>query len=285
VSFALRALGGSVAGLAAYSLLEPHLLAVRHFEVELPGLPASANGLRIAQISDLHVSAMTTPRFLRRLVACCNDMEPDVVAVTGDFVSRRNSYMPLTGARLWARPVMHYAEAAARELSLLRAPEGAFAVPGNHDHFRGRFDAIEELLEKVGVRSLLNRNTRVRGVAFCGLDDLRAGRPNLLASFEGVEASETQVILSHNPRLLPLLRDRNSLVLSGHTHAGQVNVPLINLRLRSADMRGSTLSQGWYRQCRAQMYISSGVGSVHFPARFRCRPEIVVYTLRRRTRA
>ncbi len=264
-----------------YSLLEPHRVLLRRYEVRLPHLPAAVDGLRIVQISDLHVSALTSPRFLRRVVQTCNNEKPDLVALTGDFVSRRNSYSHFTFARMWAKPVMHYAEAMAAELKRLQAPDGVFGVPGNHDHSRGHFEAIEKLLHGAGVQTPVNQSTCVRGVLpVVGLDDLRAGRPRVRQAFAGIDAQSAQLVLSHNPRILPLLKGRNCLVLAGHTHAGQVHLPLTNFRRRPRDMRGGTYFQGWYQEGQARMYVNSGIGSVHFPMRFRCPPEIAVFTLR-----
>ncbi len=276
-----RALGWGLGGMVAWSLLEPHRVSLRHFEVFLPGLPRQAEGLKILQLSDLHVSAMTGTRFLRQVIEHCNALQPDLVALTGDYVSRRNSYASFTGARLWARPELEYARRMAAEVARLEARLGVLAIPGNHDHALGRFEAIGSLLEAAGVVTLENKNVRIAGLPFVGLDDVRAGRPRLGAAFEGVERAEAQVVLAHNPRLLGLLRGRNALVLAGHTHAGQIHLPLTRFRRRPGDMSGSPWFQGWCRQEGAQMYVSSGLGSVHFPARLRCPPEITLFVLRK----
>src|SRR5687767_7108509 len=94
----------------AYSLIEPHRLAIRHFNVVMQGLPRGVEGLRIAQLSDLHYSAITAPHIVRDAVAACNRERPDLVVLTGDYVSRRDSYSHISLARLWARPVMEYAQ-------------------------------------------------------------------------------------------------------------------------------------------------------------------------------
>jgi predicted MPP superfamily phosphohydrolase len=96
----------------------------------------------------------------------------------------------------------------------------------------------------------------------------------------GTAPDEPHIVLSHNPRLFPLLRGRNCLLLTGHTHGGQVHLPLTNFRRRPSDMHFSPWFRGWYRQGQTQMYVSSGVGSVHFPMRFRCPPEVAFFTLR-----
>jgi predicted MPP superfamily phosphohydrolase len=270
----------------AYSLLEPYRLVVRRFDVAFDNLPAEVDGLRIAQLSDLHCSAITPPQLLRRAIEVCNEQHADVVVLTGDYISRRDSYSRFSGARTGARPVMDYAEAAAREVKNLRAPEGVYAVPGNHDHTNGSFEAIELMLRQANITSLVNTSTRLRGVLpLVGVDDLRAGTLDLPKAVRGVADDAAQVILSHNPRILPLLTQRNCLILSGHTHAGQVALPFTNFRMRPADMSHSPLFQGWYHEGQARLYVNSGVGSVHFPMRFRCPPELVVFTLRQATEA
>jgi len=280
----LRALGNlALAAIAvplAYSLAEPFRIVMRHYEVPMADLPAEADGLRIAHLSDLHCSAITPVSLVDRIVELTNEAAPDLVALTGDYVSRRNSYLPFTGARLWAKPVMHYAEQVAASLGRLRPPEGLVAVPGNHDHSKGRCDAIMGLLARAGIRPLVNANLRVRGLAVAGLDDLRAGRPKLDMALAGISKYEAQLVLSHNPRVLSLLADRNCLILAGHTHAGQVHLPLTSFRRIPHDMRGTALEGGWYSDDRARLFVSAGLGSVHFPMRFRCPPEIVILTLR-----
>ena len=276
-----RSVGCSLGGMVAWSLVEPHRVALRPHEVFLPDLPREAEGLKIVQLSDLHVSAMTSGEFLGRVIERVNALQPDVIALTGDYVSRRNSYARFTGARSWARPIAEYAREMAAEVAKLRARLGVLAIPGNHDHSMGRFEAIGGLLEAVGIQTLENKSVRVGGLPFVGLDDVRAGRPKLDAAFAGVERSEAQVILAHNPRLLGLLRGRNALVLAGHTHAGQIHLPGTSFRRRPGDMSGSPWFQGWYRQEGAQMYVSSGLGSVHFAARLRCPPEISLFVLRK----
>jgi len=264
------------------SLVEPWRLVVRRYTVRLPGLPAALDGLRVAQMSDLHCSAITPASFIAGAVDLCNRQRPDLVALTGDYVSRRNSYARFTLARLWARPIMDYATAVAAELERLLAPLGIFAVPGNHDHSGQCFDAVDDLLRQAGVVPLVNRSVRIgEGLPVIGVDDLRAGWPRLRTACAGVAEEEPQIILSHNPRMLAGLEQRNCLLLAGHTHGGQVRLPLTSFRRRPRDMGSSVWHQGWYRRGRAQMYVSAGVGSVHFPMRFRCPPEIAVIELRR----
>jgi predicted MPP superfamily phosphohydrolase len=264
-----------------YSLFEPHRLLVRHFDVVLENLPPAAEGLKIAQISDLHFSAITSRSLMRRAVDMCNAQQPDVIALTGDYVSNRDSYAGVTLARQWGRRKIEYATEVTAELARLHAPNGVFAVPGNHDYSRERLGAIDALMRAAGITLLINHSVRLRGaLPFIGLDDLRAGRPQIREACANVAPDEAQIILSHNPRLVWLLAQRNCLILSGHTHGGQVRLPLTTFRYRPIDMRGTELHHGWYREGWARLYISPGLGSVHFPMRFRCPPEIAVFTLR-----
>jgi hypothetical protein len=282
MSLLTRAALTGFAGGVAYSLVEPHRLQVRRFDVALPNLPPEVEGLRIAQLSDLHCSAITGAELVRRAVELCNAEKPDVVVMTGDYVSRHNSYSHVTLARLWARDIMVYADKMAQAIGALQAPEGVFAVPGNHDHWQGNCSAIMDFLAEAGVQILINRAVRLRQVLpLIGLDDLRAGRPDVKTACHGIASNEAQVILSHNPRIFPRVAERNCLLITGHTHGGQVHLPLTDFRRRPRDMRASPWMDGWYRWHRAQMFVSVGVGSVHFPMRFDCPPEIAIFTLKR----
>lgn len=282
MAFLTRAALLAFAGGVGYSLIEPHRLQVRRFEVALENLPREAEGLCIAQLSDWHCSAITGETLLRRAVALCNAEKPDIIVLTGDYVSRRNSYAGFTLAEFWARDLTVYAERMARIASELRAPEGVFAVPGNHDHWNGNCGAIMGLMESSGVQILINRSVRLRGtLPLIGLDDLRAGRPDFKAACAGITEEEAQIVIAHNPRVFSRLTTRNVLVICGHTHGGQVHLPFTDFRRRPRDMRASPWMQGWYRWYRAQMFVSVGAGSVHFPMRFDCPPEIVTFTLRR----
>jgi predicted MPP superfamily phosphohydrolase len=278
---ALQLAAAALAVPIIYSFIEPHRVQVKHFDVVLDNLPDAADGLRVVQLSDLHVSAISSAAFLQSVVQTTNELNADLIVMTGDYISRRNSYFPLSGARQWSRPVMEYAERMAALVAELRAGEGILAVPGNHDVANDNGDAIAALLSRSGVEMLTNRNTRVRGLAIAGVDDLRAGRPNYRTALKGISPDEAQIVLSHNPRVAPRLRNRNALILAGHTHAGQVHLPFTNYRRRPSDMKGSPYFQGWYSVGRAQLYVNSGLGSVHFPMRFGCPPEIVVFTLRK----
>lgn len=276
----ILALSGGAALL--YALVEPFRIEVRRFDIYLENLPEKSENLRVLQISDLHAGALQ-PRALRqKIIAMSRAENADLIALTGDLLSRHRSYSRFTLARGWARPVLRYAEILARELSVLRPPLGVYAVPGNHDLWHGSFAPIAEILQNSGIQTLLNRSVRLEnGLALAGLDDLRAGNPDFRAALAGIEAGEAQLILNHNPRAALLMAQRNALILSGHTHAGQVRLPGVRLRHFPVDLGNSFFVSGFYRMERAQLYVSRGAGTMHFPIRFRARPEIAVFTLKR----
>lgn len=275
LSSLLKAAGAAT---LAWAFTEPWLLRIRRHTVTLPGLPAEAEGFRIVQISDLHAGAITPRVLVRRIIAASNAERPDLVALTGDFVSRRNSYLKQSGARTYARPLDEYAEGLAEDLKDLRAPRGLFAVPGNHDHFERSFDYLAGILERAGVRSIVNEALELpNGMWLGGTDDRRAGYPNVNETFARVPRDAPQVILTHNPRLAWLLRERNALILSGHTHGGQIRLP--GYLHSPVDMTGSSWVLGFYRLDVAQLYVSSGVGAIGVPLRLGVPPEIAVFTL------
>jgi predicted MPP superfamily phosphohydrolase len=280
VAFMKRFLVAAAVLPIAYAFVEPHRIVVRRFDVKVPNLPPEAEGLKVAQLSDLHCSIVTSRKIIWRAVELCNAEKPHIVALTGDYISRPDSYLCEPLLKHLAKTPSKYARQCVEELSQLRARDGIFAVRGNHDFAAGGFEVVDNLLRQCGIEVLVNSSTRCRGLAIIGLDDLRQGDVDVRAATQNVSREEAQLILSHNPRMLLSLHDRNALILSGHTHGGQVHLPLSSFRRRPCDMRGSEFHDGWYRENDAQMYVSVGVGSVHFPLRFNCPPEICIFTLR-----
>ena len=287
----LRLCGGGLLGvgtMGAYAHFgELHWVAVEQIEMDLPGLAPDWNGLRILQLSDLHVSAVVAVDFLRREMDHCNALQPDVIVFTGDFITRADPrYLP-TLTELLGR---------------LRAPLGIFAVLGNHDygvykHFR-RFGApadtvLEKPLEDCGVRVLRNAmhpleaHGRSGCVQLVGVDDwwTRASDPQ--RAFAQVNPAEPCILLTHNPDTLAVLRQRPwHWMLCGHTHGGQVRIPLLGAPILPLDDRKydaglfelapSGPQAGAWRQ---RIYVNRGLGHL-MPVRFNCRPEITVFTLR-----
>jgi len=245
-----------------------HRIQVSHHTVEMPRLPQEFSGLRLVQLTDIHHGLYTSLEEVERAVEVANELEPDLVALTGDFVTNSPNYIA---------PV-------ARALARLRAPLGVFAVLGNHDYRVGA-DAVEAALDASGIAVLRNRNVVLRrngcGVTIAGVDDLGYREHDLRLALLGADPDWPTILLCHNPAVLPLAAARGvDLVLSGHTHGGQVDLP----RLRSfASTRGvhvpMRLRHGWDRSCDTQIFISRGIGTVVVPVRWRCPAEIPLLLL------
>jgi predicted MPP superfamily phosphohydrolase len=260
--------GGAVA--SAWAVVEPTRLKVRRLDVPLDDWPDALGGLRVAVVADLHAGAPHVDlRKVERVVAKVNAQKPDMVALLGDY----------------ADPTVAFGEAVAPEevaerLAELRAPLGVFAVLGNHDwvHYGRR---VPKALRHAGIEVLENDAVAVehRGSVLWvgGLADPSERDALTSATLAMVPRGQPLIALTHDPDLFPGLRDRAAVTLAGHTHGGQLNVPLLR-RLIGPSEHGYI--GGEVREGRGYMYVSRGVGTAHASLRIGAPPEIAVLTLR-----
>jgi hypothetical protein len=249
--------------LADTSLIEPFGIVVSHHDVPMRGLPHDLDGLKVAQLSDLHRSMIVPDMLIRTAVRMTNELAPDIVVLTGDFVSHASSN----------------AAPCAEMLSSLKAHRGIYAVVGNHDHWTN-VRVVTESLKSHGFEVLSNANTRLSpGLTILGLDDYWAGEPDQGKTWKGANTRDACIFLSHNPGAVREMKGRECLMITGHTHGGQVNIPFIPRNLLP-DMRGWKYISGWYREGKVDMYVNRGIGTVFPPIRFMCPPEITLFTLR-----
>ncbi len=223
---------------------------------------------RAAFLTDLHLGPYLDAEDLARWVSSAIDLEPDLVLLGGDIVDSRYRG-DLTGL--------------VRQLSRLTAPLGVHAVLGNHDHSRfRRLDPLLEALDAAGVRLLLNGSERVReDLVLAGIDDLRVGRPDVQAALgsaeelgaAGTEGDPALVFLSHNPDVIPEMPRSPDLLLAGHTHGGQVRLPLIGAVVTSSRY-GRRYLDGWVR-APMPAFVSRGLGVTGVPFRYDCPAELV----------
>src|SRR5512146_3096666 len=263
-----------MAGLLVAGYVGSHRLVVRHVDAYVPGLGTSFDGLRIAQLSDLHVGPHSSRRFLDRVARTTRDLTPDIVAVTGDLIDDR------------AEDVAVYA----RVFGDLDAPHGVFVIPGNHDVYAG-WDAVEHGLRERRLGTVLVNEAHMirRGIeeiAIVGTGDPAGGwrggsraAPDIDRALADVPDNATVIAFAHNPALWPSLASRGvALTLSGHTHWGQFALPGLGWSLASPFLEHA---MGAHVREDALLYISPGTGYWGIPFRIGARPEVTLVTLRR----
>jgi predicted MPP superfamily phosphohydrolase len=232
----------------------------------VPGLDPAHEGLRIAQLSDLHVGPKTPAALVQAAIEEVNRFEPDLVALTGDFLSFRRREV----------------DTMRRLLGGLSAP--TFAVLGNHDHWVDPRGAREALLG-LGYEVIDNAWTsiRLRGapLAVVGIGDLTTGNADVPRATRGLAARGTPLVLAHGPRTAEPLASlgRPALCLSGHTHGGQIAIPILTPLFVRGLMRERYV-RGAYRVGPVQLYVNRGIGMSGLRVRVNCPAEVTLATLR-----
>ncbi len=250
---------------------------ITEIDIWLRRLGSAHDGLRIVHLTDIHHSLFTPLEDVQRAVHLANLLRPDVVALTGDYVTLSPSY-------IW--PV-------ARALGKLRARLGVFAVLGNHD-FQVDADEIARALRAQGIRVLRNSHfalraglvphQTVRGSStlwIIGVDDLWWAADDLEAAMRHVPARDLKILLCHNPLGIRMAAAHGiDFMLSGHTHGGQVRLPVVG-SVYGRSKLGERFVEGWNRLDGTQIYVNRGIGKVVVPLRVGCPPEIACFRLRR----
>ncbi len=272
------AFGAAGAGLLYAYTVEPYRISVERVTLTLPRLAPPFDGYRIVQISDVHLDGWMTPERLERVVDLVNQQEPDLVAITGDFVSVSDSY--LSGL---SKPLLR-----------LRARDGTVAVLGNHDHLNDA-GAVRSILSSTGVADVSNtlRTLRRDGASLhvCGVDCVMYGYGDLDSVLQGLQKEETgcAILLAHEPDFADESAATGyfDLQLSGHSHGGQVRLPLLGAphflwplsRHPYVPPLARKYQSGLYRVGKMYQYTNRGLGAMLAHFRFNCRPEVTVLTL------
>lgn len=271
------ALGLSTAGLAvatAIGFAGSRRLVVKHFEARLPRLPRAFDGLRVVQISDLHVGPHTPRWFLNRVAERVREADGDVIAITGDQV---DDYAP---------DVDWFNEA----LGDLLAPMGTYVVAGNHDVYAGWSD-VRRGLSRAGYVVLVNEAKAIEREGerlwIAGTGDPAAkywrgaaasAAPDIGRTLAGIPEGEPVIALAHNPALWPGLAENGvDLTLSGHTHYGQFAIPGYNWSLVTPFLEHA---MGHHRRGHSLLYINPGTNYWGIPFRIGADPEVTVLTLK-----
>ena len=262
----LLLLGLAVIGWGYWNATRPPI--VREAEVRLSDWPSGQPPVRALLISDIHVAGPDmSPARLARIVWQIEALGPDVVLVAGDLVSDRRLS---TG---------HYSLAkAVAPLSRLTPRLGTFAVLGNHDHWRDAAEA-RNALEEAGVRLLDNEAARAGPLAIGGLDDAFTGRDDLPATLAAMRrVGGAPVLLSHSPDPFPRIPGTDMLMLAGHTHCGQIRLPLIGA-ISTMSEHGERYACGRVDEDGRTLIVTAGVGTSLMPLRMGAPPDMWLVTI------
>jgi predicted MPP superfamily phosphohydrolase len=255
--------------------VEPTWLELNRLTVQVRGLAPEFAGFRIAQLSDFHCSRHITAAYLDESIDLAHAEHPDLIVLTGDFIHR--------GFR--------YVEHVAATLSRLAAPQGVYAVLGNHDfsvrnalgfrRYRHLYRAVTQALTARGIRVLHNEAVQLTRGAGClhlvGVADLWSRVCDLDTAFAGLAPEVPCVVLAHNPRTVEHLDGRRcDLMLSGHTHGGQIHLPGIGRPTLGRHAR--RFAAGLYVYRGSHLYVNKGIG-FGFRFRYGVRPEVAILAL------
>ena len=249
-------------------------LVIRNVTLKPRALPAELDGLRIVQLSDLHVGPHTSRRYLVKIAAATRDAKPHIIAYTGDQVDDYS----------------HDVDDLASAFGHLSAPLGIYAIAGNHDVYAG-WSEVRRGLEAIGITVLVNRAVPLEynGARFwlagtgdpAGAQFVRGnetGAPDIARTLAEVPQGELCIVLAHNPALFPALAERRvAVVLSGHTHHAQLSIPWLNWSLASVFLE---YAMGTYERNGSLLYVSPGTNYWGIPFRIGALPEVTVVTLR-----
>ena len=256
-------------------LLEPNRPRVVRRDFWFPRWPERMNGFTIALLSDFHYDPYFSTHPLHATVPLVNDLRPDLIVFTGDFVSVPLIEDDEKGALA--------AEPCARLLSQMKARHGMWAVLGNHDVYTDP-EHVTRALDAEGIHTLANESVAIERdgarVWLAGVNDVLSRTADLSQTLHGVPEGEATVLLAHEPDFADVTTKYPvDLQLSGHSHGGQVRIPLLP-PLYLPELAKKYIS-GTYRIGGLTVYTNAGIGTVGVPVRFNCPPEITLLTLRR----
>jgi uncharacterized protein len=253
---------------------------IDHFDVPVEGISSALSGFTVVQLTDIHVGPFMTGEELAGFVEATNRLKPDLIVLTGDFIA---------GSPMEVAPCVE-------TLAGLRAHYGIFACIGNHEIYAKAEEILTQGLEGCGIRVLRNHgvsapvgNTRL---ALLGIDDLRAGKPDLFGALNGIQkkGGEAKILLSHRPEIFPWAsRAGVDLILSGHYHGGQIKLGRHPESLSVARFL-TPYAEGFFQLPRAvsphesdkrrsTLFVGRGVGISGLPIRINCTPQIAHLTL------
>ena len=271
----MAAAGGAAALAADGFLIEPNLPKLVRQEIALRRWPQRMDGFTVALLSDFHYDPYFSVHPIHGSIGMVNQLRPDLIVLTGDFVSVPSFGKSAEGAAA--------ADPCAQLLRQMRAPHGLWAVMGNHDADTDP-NRVTGALRENGIQVLRNQSVPIEkdGSRFwlAGIDDLLGRTAHISATLHGIPPDEATVLLAHEPDYADFAaRYPVDLQLSGHSHGGQVRIPL--LQPLFLPELGRKYIWGRYQIRELTLYTNPGLGTVEVPIRLNCPPEITLLTLRR----
>ena len=270
-TFLRNALGFGVVAtpiaVAGYGFAESYNVVIDHRSITIPNLPSGFDGLRVAFLSDMHVGPYLSPDFLVTVVRTVQSLNPDLILLGGDYILRDAQHIA---------PCFDV-------LKSLDAPLGVFGVLGNHDYWHD-VSMTKSAMKKAKINELTNTGTwlcrKGERLRLGGVDDLWEGLPDIAKALGNATKNDASLILSHNPDVAEKLTDpRVGLMLSGHTHGGQIVIPRIGSPWIPSNY-GMKYAQGLVEAPTTRVYVSTGIGMSGIPMRLNCRPQLALLTLR-----
>lgn len=246
--------------------IERNWVQINKYRIPVFSLPKAFNGFRIVHLTDLHFGRLVSESFIAKVIKKANSLEPDIIVCTGDYVHETCCTKEID--IVW--PL----------LSTLKAAYGVYSVLGNHDHWADAEKSIQ-WLERSGqgirhtCRPIYKGNERI---VIGGAGDYWEDELNIDLCFYGSDDSDCRILLTHNPDAIDThFKTPLSLILSGHTHGGQVSIPFYGPPM--LPVKNKRYSSGLIETEKGNLFISKGIGWSIYPVRFNCYPEIAVLEL------
>jgi predicted MPP superfamily phosphohydrolase len=267
---ALRLITAGTAGaIVNAAWIEPGALSITRQDLTCRKLSPGLDGLRVALLSDFHFRPDQDAELLEKVVLATRVEKPDLIALTGDFISADPSVVT---------PML-------RQLGTLHAKHGIFAVMGNHDGWNASPSVLKRQFEKAGISFLINRNSQlsIRGevLAVAGTDFIWHGSPDPGRTLRGIPPETPVLALVHEPDYFDTLRAHRDILLqlSGHTHGGQCRIPFVRYTPKTVQ-HGKNYIYGGFSRGNSNLFVTRGVGTSGPRVRFACPPELAILTLR-----
>lgn len=251
---------------SGYLFAEPHWLEIKKVSIENTDIPASFKGLKIVFLTDLHHGPYFSLDRVRTVVDTVNKLKPDVILLGGDYVYKDEKYI----------------EPCFLELKNLQAKYGIFGVLGNHDHWENAV-LTRQKMQEAQITCLDNKGVWIKNgsgkIKLCGVGDLWCDTQDLVSTTEDVQTTDLVILVSHNPDYIEQIQtDKVDLMLSGHTHGGQVTffglwAPFLPSKY------GQKYRSGVIKKDTITLIVSNGIGNIGLPVRFFAPRQVYVITL------